>query len=70
MPSEEYKHYLLLPPENIISLLEEKDKEIKNLKSKLKITEGLKNKYVSYNNFHIEEITRLDKIIGKHNGLR
>ena len=70
MPSEEYEHYRLLSSEDLITIIEKKDKEIKNLHMNLKEMKELKNKYTAYNQFHIEEITRLDEIIGKQKGLR
>ena len=64
MPSDEYKHYLFLTQEDLVSIIEKKEKEIKNILIKLKETNDFKNKYYEYNQFHIEEISRLDKIIG------
>ena len=66
MPSKQYDHYSLLSIENLISLIEQRDKEINNLKESLKKTRESRNKYCAYNTFHIEEITRLDKQIGKY----
>ena len=66
MPSEGYGHYLLLSSEELISIIEKKDIDIKNFQKKIKNVNKLKNKYYEYNKFHIEEITRLDKIIGKY----
>jgi|TARA_B000000460_G_C21357516_1_gene323952 hypothetical protein len=66
MPSDEYKHYLLLTPEDLISIIEKKDKEIGNLLVKLKETKESRDKYYEYNKFHMEEITRLDKQIGEY----
>ena len=66
MPSEEYEHYRLLSSEDLISIIEKKDIEINNIQKKLKEVDKLKYKYYEYNQFHIEEITRLDKIIGKY----
>ena len=67
MPNEEYGHYRLLSSEDLISIIEKKDTEINNLQKKLKEVNKLKYKYYEYNQFHIEEITRLDKIIGDYN---
>ena len=36
MPSKQYDHYSLLSIENLISLIEQRDKEINNLKESLK----------------------------------
>ena len=49
--------------EELILLL--KDKEISIIKDDLRTMEGSRNTYYLQNKFHIEEITRLDKIIGK-----
>ena len=70
MPSEEYEHYRVLSAEDLICIIEKKDIEIKNLHKNIKDTKELKNKYCAYNQFHIEEITRLDEIIGKFKGIR
>ena len=64
MPDKYYDHYLKLTKENLISLIEKKDIEITNIKKRLKETRELKDKYYEYNKFHMEEIVRLDKIIG------
>tara|TARA_B100000575_G_C22957892_1_gene553650 strand:- start:396 stop:605 length:210 start_codon:yes stop_codon:yes gene_type:complete len=66
MPSDEYKHYLLLTPEDLISIIEKKDKEIGNLLTSLKETKESRDKYCAYNQFHMEEISRLDKQIGEY----
>ena len=66
MPSKDYDHYRLLSIDNLISRIERQDLEISNLKESLKKTRESRNKYCAYNTFHIEEITRLDKIIGKY----
>ena len=52
--------------EELIRLLKDKDKEILILKDDLRTMEESRNTYYLQNNFHIEEITRLDKIIGKY----
>jgi len=70
MPSEEYKHYRLLSSEDLISMIEKKDADIKILQKNLKDTKELKGKYYAYNQFHIEELSRLDGIIGKYKGLK
>ena len=49
--------------EELILLLN--DKEISIIKDDLRTMEGSINTYYLQNKFHIEEITRLDKIIGK-----
>ncbi len=66
MPSENYKHYRLLSSDDLIGLIEKKDADIINLQEKLKNANEIKGKYIAYNQFHIEEITRLDKIIGNY----
>ena len=65
MSSERYKHYFLLPPPDLISLIEKKDEDIKALTDSFKNMKKERDKYYDYNEFHIKEITRLDKIIGK-----
>ena len=70
MPSKEYEHYSILSSEDLITIIEKKDIEIMNLSKKLKEVKEVKDKYIAYNKFHMEEITRLDKIIGKQKGLR
>ena len=66
MASKDYDHYRLLTVDNLISMIEKKDIEISNLKKSLKETKELKDQYYQYNQFHIEEITRLDKIMCKY----
>ena len=70
MSSERYKHYFLLSPPDLISLIEKKDEDIKALTDSFKNMKKERDKYYDYNEFHIKEITRLDKIIGKYKGLR
>tara|TARA_Y100000996_G_scaffold4400_1_gene4059 strand:+ start:627 stop:842 length:216 start_codon:yes stop_codon:yes gene_type:complete len=70
MPSKDYEHYRLLSSEDLISMIEKKDSDIKTLQKNLKDTKELKEKYYAYNQFHIEEISRLDQEIGKLKGLR
>tara|TARA_B100000029_G_C16873836_1_gene704072 strand:+ start:173 stop:388 length:216 start_codon:yes stop_codon:yes gene_type:complete len=70
MPSKDYEHYRLLSSEDLISMIEKKDSDIKTLQKNLKDTQELKNKYYAYNQYHMEEISRLDKTIGKLKGLR
>ena len=70
MPSKEYDHYLQLSKENLITTIEQKDTELENIRENFKNMEELKTKYYEYNKFHMEEISRLDKIIGKFKGLR
>ena len=70
MPSKEYDHYLQLSKENLITTIEQKDTELENIRENFKNMEELKTKYYEYNKFHMEEISRLDKMIGKFKGLR
>ena len=56
---DNYKHYQLLSVEDLISIIMKKDIEIKHL-------EKSRDMYYEYNKFHIEEITRLDKLIGEY----
>ena len=64
MSGKDYKHYLLLTQQDLISMIEKKDNEIQSLKMKLQEVREERDKYCEYNQFHMEEITRLDKIIG------
>ena len=66
MPSKDYDHYLLLSVDDLISMIEKKDKEIMNITKKYESMKESRNKYAAYNQFHIEEITRLDKQIGSY----
>ena len=68
MSSDNYKHYLLLSPEDLVLIIEKKDKEIQTIQETMKHIKKERDEYNAYNNFHIEEITRLDKIIGEYRG--
>jgi len=70
MSSKNYDHYIHLSKEDLILIIEKKDGEIRNFLEKLKKVKELKQKYYEYNKFHMEEITRLDKQIGKLKGIR
>lgn len=70
MLSKDYSHYNKLTKQDLISMIEKRDIEIKKNQEKLKEVNKLKNEYYNYNRFHMEEITRLDKEIGKYKGLR
>tara|TARA_Y100000817_G_scaffold21384_1_gene15529 strand:- start:3265 stop:3480 length:216 start_codon:yes stop_codon:yes gene_type:complete len=70
MLSKDYSHYNKLTKQDLISMIEKRDIEIKKNQEKLKEVNKLKNEYYNYNKFHMEEITRLDKEIGKYKGLR
>ena len=70
MPNKDYEHYNLLSKENLISMIEKRDTEIKNVQKSLEHAIELKKQYYEYNKFHMEEIVRLDKKIGKLIGLR
>lgn len=70
MPSKDYDHYIHLSKEDLILIIEKKDGEIRNFLEELKKVKELKQKYYEYNKFHMEEITRLDKQIGKLKGIR
>ena len=65
MSTNTYNHYNLLSVEDLISIIMRKDAEINEIKQKLKETKKSKEIYYAYNKFHIEEITRLDKLIGQ-----
>ena len=66
MPSKDYDHYFLLSVEDLISMIEKKDKEIMNITKKYQTMKESRDKYAAYNQFHIEEIARLDKQIGNY----
>ena len=66
MSGKEYNHYYLLTPKDLILMIEKKDQEINILKKSLKNLQISNEKIQSYNQFHMEEITRLDKVIGKY----
>ena len=66
MSSDNYKHYHLLSVEDLVSFIERKDAEIINLKHELEKSKQSRDTYYDYNQFHIEEISRLDKIIGEY----
>ena len=70
MPSKDYEHYNRLSKEDLISMIEKRDTEIKKVQKSLKHANELKKQYYEYNKFHMEEIVRLDKKIGKLKGLR
>ena len=70
MPNKDYEHYNKLSKEDLISMIEKRDTEIKNVQKSLKDTNKLKKQYYEYNKFHMEEIVRLDKEIGKLKGIR
>jgi len=65
MSTNTYNHYNLLSVEDLISIIMRKDVEINEIKQKLKETKESKEIYYAYNKFHIEEITRLDKLISQ-----
>ena len=69
MPNKDYEHYNLLSKENLISMIEKRDTEIKNVQKSLEHAIELKKQYYEYNKFHMEEIVRLDKKIGKIKGI-
>ena len=70
MPNKDYEHYNKLSKEDLISMIEKRDTEIKNVQKSLKDANKLKKKYYEYNKFHMEEIVRLDKEIGRLKGIR
>ena len=70
MPNKDYEHYNKLSKEDLISMIEKRDIEIKKVQKSLKDTNKLKKQYYEYNKFHMEEIVRLDKEIGKLKGIR
>jgi len=70
MSSKGYSHYHKLTKDDLISMIEKRDNEIKKIQEKLQEVTQLKIQYYEYNKFHMEEITRLDREIGKYKGLR
>ena len=70
MPSKDYEHYNRLSKEDLISMIKKRDTEIKKVQKSLKHANELKKQYYEYNKFHMEEIVRLDKKIGKIKGIR
>ena len=70
MPNKDYEHYNRLSKEDLISMIEKRDTEIKTVQKSLKNANELKKQYYEYNKFHMEEIVRLDKEIGKLKGIR
>ena len=70
MPSKNYEHYNRLSKEDLISMIEKRDTEIKTVQKSLKNANELKKQYYEYNKFHMEEIVRLDKEIGRLKGIR
>ena len=70
MPNKDYEHYNKLSKEDLISMIEKRDTEIKTVQKSLKNANELKKQYYEYNKFHMEEIVRLDKEIGRLKGIR
>ena len=70
MPNKDYEHYNRLSKEDLISMIEKRDIEIKTVQKSLKNANELKKQYYEYNKFHMEEIVRLDKEIGKLKGIK
>ena len=68
--SSDYEHYLNLSKEDLIKIIKKKDNEINRIQRSLKETRELKKKYHDYNRFHMQEISRLDKVIRELKGLR
>ena len=68
--SSDYEHYLNLSKEDLITIIKKKDHEINSIQRGLTDMGKLKKKYHDYNLFHMQEISRLDKVIGELKGLR
>lgn len=47
-------------------MIDIKEIEIENLQDELKMAIEKRDEYYEYNKFHMQEITRLDKIIGQY----
>jgi len=59
-------HYLQLSKEELVAMIDIKEIEIENLQDELKMAIEKRDEYYEYNKFHMQEITRLDKIIGQY----
>ena len=59
-------HYLQLSKEELVAMIDIKEMEIENLQDELKMAIEKRDEYYEYNKFHMQEITRLDKIIGQY----
>ena len=70
MPNKDYEHYNRLSKEDLISMIEKRDTEIKTVQKSLKNANELKKQYYEYNKFHMEEIVRLDKEVGRLKGIK
>ena len=70
MPNKDYEHYNRLSKDDLISMIEKRDNEIAKIQKVLKLANELKKRYYEYNKFHMEEIVRLDKEVGKLKGIR
>ena len=70
MPGKNYEHYNRLSKEDLISMIEKRDTEIAKIQTVLKLANELKKQYYEYNKFHMEEITKLDKEIGRLKGIK
>ena len=51
-------------------MIEKRDNEIAKIQKVLKLANELKKQYYEYNKFHMEEIVRLDKEIGRLKGIK
>ncbi len=59
-------HYLQLSKEELVAMIDIKELEIENIQDELKKAIEKRDEYYEYNKFHMQEITRLDKIIGQY----
>ncbi len=59
-------HYLQLSKEELVAMIDIKEIEIENIQDELKMAIEKRDEYYEYNKFHMQEITRLDKIIGQY----
>jgi len=59
-------HYLQLSKEELVAMIDIKELEIENIQVELKKAIEKRDEYYEYNKFHMQEITRLDKIIGQY----
>ena len=57
---------LQLSKEELVAMIDIKELEIENIQAELKKAIEKRDEYYEYNKFHMQEITRLDKIIGQY----
>ena len=55
MPNKDYENYNRLSKDDLISMIEKRDTEIKKVQKVLKLANELKKQYYEYNKFHMEQ---------------